>query len=183
MAEPQATGRIPLTNTERKNIRTTAERELWRGGYSPKAMLGDWLSSGIFSIAMVIIGILWPHSFTGWMILLLLAVLPWLYFVCILTYRCLGIHYLLTTQQLIHETGVLRRVNNRIETLDMNDIAFSQGILQRLAGVGDIRIISTDQSDPMIVLRGIENVAEVAEIFNNARREERRRRGMFVEKI
>jgi uncharacterized membrane protein YdbT with pleckstrin-like domain len=146
-------------------------------------MLAGWLISGGISFVAVIIGAIWIRSFAGWMILLLLAVLPWLYYLSVLSYRRAGIHYLLTTQEFIHETGVFRRVNNRIETLDMADIAFTQTLLQRLAGVGDIRILSTDRSDPDLVLYGIENVAQVAELFNNARRDERRRRGLHIEQI
>ena len=54
----------------------------------------------------------------------------------------MSVHYLLTTQRFIHETGILRRVNDRIELLDMDDITFEQGLLERLVGVGTIRIAS-----------------------------------------
>jgi hypothetical protein len=182
-APPETAGQFPPAGAEPENIKDTAEKELWRGGYSPKAMLGCWVASGVISVVLLVVGLFWIRSSAGWMCLLALAVLPWVYWLTVLTYRRAGTHYLLTTQEFVHERGVLRRVNNRIETLDMADIAFTQTLLQRLAGVGDIRILSTDRSDPDLVLRGIENVAQVAELFNNARRDERRRRGLHIEQI
>ena len=182
-AQPQTAGQFPPAGAEPENIKEPAEKELWRGGYSPKAMLGCWATSGVISIVLLVVGVVWIRGSAGWMILLSLAFMPWVYWLTVLSYRRTGTHYLLTTQEFIHERGVFRRVNNRIETLDMADIAFTQTLLQRLAGVGDIRILSTDRSDPDLVLHGIENVAQVAELFNNARRDERRRRGLHIEQI
>ena len=118
-----------------------------------------------------------------WLIVLVLMVLPWLYYFAVLCYRRLSVRYLLTTQRFIHERGILRRVNDRVEVLDMDDITFEQGLLERLMGVGTIRIASHDRTDPELVLRGIENVKEVTRLFDNARLAERRRRGLHVEQI
>ena len=89
----------------------------------------------------------------------------------------------MTTQRFVHERGILRRMNDRIEVLDMDDITFEQGLLERLSGVGTIRIVSHDQIDPELVLPGIENVKHVASLFDDARLAERRRRGLHVEQI
>ena len=94
----------------------------------------------------------------------------------------MSVHYLLTTQRFIHESGVLRRLNNRIEVLNIDDITFEQGPFERLTGVGTIRILSHDRSDPDLVLRGIEHVSEVARLLDDARGG-RRRRGLHVEQI
>ena len=99
----------------------------------------------------------------------MLIILPWLYFFMVLCYRRMSVHYLLTTQRFIHESGILRRVNNRIEVLDMDDITFEQSLFERLAGVGNIRIMSHDRSDPELVLRGIDNVPEVTRLIDDAR--------------
>jgi uncharacterized membrane protein YdbT with pleckstrin-like domain len=160
-----------------------SETVIWVGGYSPKAMLGGWCLSGLLSIIAVVIAIVWPPNSYGWWLLAAVFFLPWLYHLAILAYRRAGIRYTLTTQQLIHESGILRRDNNRIETLMMNDIAYSQTLLQRLVGVGDIKILSGDTSHPTFVLRGIDDVDGVTETFNAARREERRLHGVHVEQI
>jgi uncharacterized membrane protein YdbT with pleckstrin-like domain len=159
------------------------ETELWRGGYSSKAMTGMWVISGLISIALLVVGILWARNATWWLVLIVLIILPWLYVFAVLCYRRMSVHYLLTTQRFIHETGILRRVNNRIEVLDMDDITFEQSLFERLAGVGTIRIMSHDRTDPELVLRGIENVPEVTRLIDDARLTERRRRGLHVEQI
>ena len=65
---------------------------------------------------------------------------------------------MLTNQRFIHESGILRRVSDRIEVLDIDDITFEQGIIERLVGVGTIRVMSSDRSHPELLMYGIENV-------------------------
>ncbi|NLX98142.1 MAG: PH domain-containing protein, partial [Rhodopirellula sp.] len=119
----------------------------------------------------------------GWLILLLLMLLPWLYHAALLCYRRMSVRYLLTTQKFVHERGILRRKTDRIESIDMDDISFEQGPLERLVGVGTIRITSSDRSHPELLLPGIENARRVSEQFDDARRAERRRRGLHIEHI
>jgi hypothetical protein len=159
------------------------EQELWRGGYSSKAMIGAWVASGLVDVVLLVLGVVLKLGTGGWLVLLLLMPLPWLYYFSVLCYRRMSVHYLLTTQRFIHERGILRRVNDRIEALDMDDITFEQGLLERLMGVGTIRIMSHDRTDPAIALPGIENVQKVAALFDDARLAERRRRGLHVEQI
>jgi hypothetical protein len=159
------------------------EEELWRGGYSPKAMVGGWVISGCVSLLLFLIGIFWVRSFTYWLLLLLAILLPWLYCLAVLAYRRMSVRYVLSTQRFVHEKGFLRRVNDRIELLDVDDITYEQSIWERMVGVGTLRIASHDRTDPELVLRGIEDIKRVAGLFDNARLAERRRRGLHVEQI
>jgi hypothetical protein len=159
------------------------EQELWRGGFSSKAMLGAWALCGLVSLLLLIGGIWWARTGGWWLSLLLLMVLPWLYCLAVLGCRRLGVHYVLTTRRFIHERGILRRINDRIELLDMDDITSEQKLWDRLTGVGTIRIASHDRTDPELFLPGIDNVKEVATLLDNARLAERRRRGLHVEQI
>jgi uncharacterized membrane protein YdbT with pleckstrin-like domain len=163
--------------------RDLPEEELWRGGYSPRAMTGAWVISAVLSVLLLVGGLLWARSALWWLVVVVLMVLPWAYYLAVLAYRRMSVHYCLTTQRFIHERGVLRRVNDRVEVLDMDDVTFEQSLLERIAGVGTIRIASHDRTDPELVLPGIENVAQVAAMFDNARLAERRRRGLHVEQI
>ena len=167
----------------RRNGAEQPEEELWRGGYSSKAMLGAWVISGLVDATLLIAGILIGFGATGWLVLLLLMLLPWVYYFAVLCYRRMSVRYRLTTQRFIHESGILRRVNDRIEVLDMDDITCAQGLLERLVGVGTIHIVSSDRTHPDLALPGIENVKRVSELFDDARRTERRRRGLHIEQI
>ncbi len=169
---------------DRRDDQELPEQELWRGGYSPKAMLGGWIVAGLISIAALLGGIYWARATALWWLGVLVAMLlPWLYCASVLAYRRLNVRYRLTSQRFLHERGILRRVNDRIEAIDMDDIAFEQGLLERLVGVGTIRITSSDRSHPDMVLPGIENVQRVVELFDDARRSERRRRGLHIEQV
>jgi uncharacterized membrane protein YdbT with pleckstrin-like domain len=160
------------------------EVELWRGGYSYKAMIGNWIGSGVGGIMLLVIDIIWlRHSPFWFWLLFCVAFLPGVYSLLVYFYRRWSMHYLLTNQRFMHESGLLHRVTNRIEVLDMDDIAFEQGLVERLMGVGTIRIHSSDVSHPEISLKGIENVTEISNLIDNTRRTERRKRGLHIESI
>ena len=172
-----------ISDLTSKDVRDPPEGELWRGGYSPKAMLGVWTACAVLSLGTLIAGILWARTWEWWLVLLGLMALPWLYGLTVLGYRRMSVSYLLTTQRFFHESGILRRVTDRVEAIDMDDITFEQGLVERLTGVGTIRIVSSDRTHPELLLRGIENVRQVAEAIDDARRAERRRRGLHIEQI
>ena len=94
----------------------------------------------------------------------------WVILLGVLAYRKLSISYRLTTQRFIHQAGILSRVTNRIEVLDMDDVTFQQGIVDRIMGTGTITILSSDKSHPKLVLKGIDNVQNVSELIDNTRR-------------
>jgi hypothetical protein len=52
-----------------------------------------------------------------------------------------------------------------------------------MLGVGTVRITSSDRSTPEFVLVGIEDVRKVAVLIDEARRNERRKRGVHIESI
>lgn len=188
---PDEVATQPAT-TPAENFRETAsarregedepEEEIWQGGYSTRAMIGAWALSGLITIVLLLIWIKWVSS-TYWIVMLVLMLLPWLYQLVVLKYRQWSVRYWLTDQRFVHQTGILRRVTNRIETIDMDDITFEQKFLERLVGVGTIRISSSDRTHPELVLRGIEKVKEVSEKIDDVRRSERRRRGLHIESI
>jgi hypothetical protein len=160
------------------------ERELWRGGYSPKTMIGAWCLSAIVTIVLLIIGCFWVGMKPWpWLIILLIIIGLWGFNLIKLILRRLSVRYLLTNQRFIHESGVLRRITDRIEVIDIDDITFEQGVVERIAGVGTIKIVSSDRTHPELMLYGIENVGQVSGLIDDTRRSERRRRGLHIENI
>lgn len=159
------------------------EEELWSGTYSPKAMIGAWVSAGVLSCVAIVAFILTMPAALWWLGLFGLIVLLWGVPALQLLYRQLSIRYRLTNQRFIHQSGLLRRITDRIEVIDIDDITVMQGLIERLMGVGTVRIKSSDRTHPDLLLPGIENVQQVAAIFDNARLAERRRRSLHVEQI
>ena len=158
------------------------EHDLWRGGFSPKAMIGYWLVAAVVTIVAVVAGVILTNA-TAWIVALAIAFAVWAAFALYLLYQRMSVEYQLTTQRLFHRSGILTRVTNRVEVIDIDDVQFTQGIVERLLGVGTIRILSTDVSDPKLILRGIDDVKNVADTIDKVRREERRRRGLHIETV
>jgi membrane protein YdbS with pleckstrin-like domain len=161
----------------------SAERELWQGSYSKLAMIGSWAAAAAFSLALLLWAALAGFGGSGWLTTLGVIVVVWIALVLRLLYLQLSRHYYLTSQRFSHERGLLWRDIDRIEAIDIDDVSFSQGPVERLLGVGTIRILSSDQSHPTMELPGIENVRAVASLIDEVRRQERRKRGLYVESV
>ncbi len=159
--------------SRREGTGTEIEEKLWEGTYSGKAMLGTWILGALASVGLGI----------GAAFFLPLAIgIPviWLILGGALAYEKLSIHYELTTQRLIHKSGFFKRVSDRIEVIEIDDVSFEQGIVQRMMNVGTIRIQSDDRTHPELVLYGISDVKVVADLIDDVRRKERRRRGLHI---
>lgn len=156
------------------------ENDLWSGSYSHLAMIGTWVVGGVGSLLALFL--LPALSLSLWSTLGLL-VLAWLVMLGVYAYRRYSVHYRLTCQRLIHAAGLLWRTNDRVELIDVDDVTFRQGPVERMFGVGTIIVTSSDRSTPELVLPGIENVREVADLIDDARRKERRSRGLHIESV
>jgi len=134
-------------------------------------------------IVAVVAGIATGNNPVVWLVGLGIAFAMWIAFALYLLYQRLGVEYQLTTQRLFHRKGILARVTNRVEVIDIDDVQFSQNLVERFFGVGTIRILSTDISDPKLVMVGIDDVKNVADTIDKVRRDERRRRGLHIETV
>lgn len=162
--------------------RMDPEVELWQGRYSAKAMVGAWAACAVLTVAGIVLVALVATAAAGLAVLGVVAAL-WAYSLLVLAYRRLRVRYRLTNQRFFHEVGLLSRTTNRIEVIDMDDITFRQGLVDRMLGVGSVLISSSDRTHPEMWLHGIDDVVKVAGLIDDARRKERLRRGMFIESV
>lgn len=160
---------------------TSDEQELWSGSYSAKAMVGTFVGAAILTFLGVFVATLAGPP--GWVIFLIAAALVWAGLVLLYLYRRYTVHYRLTTYRFFHEIGLLSRVGNRVEVIDIDDVTVSQGLVERMFGVGTIHISSSDRTHPELVLPGIDDARQVADLVDGARRAERNRRGLHIESI
>jgi membrane protein YdbS with pleckstrin-like domain len=186
-AEPQAAA--PLNPAGRAGAESVGEeRELWQGSYSGKSMIGVWVLLAVVSVVALAAALLvqLPVLPLG-LPLVVLAVIVlgviWLYALAVLVYRKMSVHYRVTTQRLIHRRGILKVATDRIELIDVDDISFTQGLVERMLGVGTIAVRSSDRTHPELKLHGIDGVQKVADLIDDARRKERRRHGLHIETI
>jgi membrane protein YdbS with pleckstrin-like domain len=172
-----------LRSGDRSAPSSDPEQQLWHGTYSPKAMYGSWLLATILTIIAIFVSALfWAVPFVA-LAAGIIVVVVWFSLFGFLVYERLSVEYTLTSQRFIHQVGFLRRVTNRIETIDIDDVTFEQGFIERMFGVGTIKLLSSDTSDPKLTLRGIDDVKRVANLIDDARRQERRKRGMYIESV
>jgi membrane protein YdbS with pleckstrin-like domain len=159
----------------RRGVADVPEETLWEGRFSPKAMLGTLAAAVAVTFACVVAGALWGY----WLIWVSVAALAWLLAAGRFFVRRWGISYKMTNQMFYHRTGILSRTVDRIEAIDIDDITWHQGLIDRMADVGSIVIKSRDRSNPQFTLIGIDNVENVARLIDKARRAERMRRGFL----
>ena len=116
-------------------------------------------------------------------IALVLVAVIWVFGGLLYGWRRLGFHYQLTTQRFIHQAGVFTRQTDRIEVIDIDDVSYTQGPIQRALGVGNISLTGSDRTHPTLSMIGIPNVKEVSGLIDDIRRKERRRRSLHIEAI
>lgn len=166
----------------RQGSSSSIEQKLWQGGYSGKAMVGNYFAAGMLNVGLCVAGFFVPIPGALWMAVVLVLLI-----VCgltlVLAYRKLNVNYELTTHRFIHRSGIVRRVTDRIEAIDMDDVAYEQGIIERFMDVGTIRISSSDTSHPELVLYGISDVERIAQLIDQTRHLERLRRGLHIESV
>lgn len=157
------------------------EEDLWSGSYSPKAMVGSFAAAGVVTVVGLAFAV---AAGSPWLLIGGLAALAlWAVLLLLLAYRRFTVHYRLTTFRLFHEVGLLSRVGNRIEVIDIDDVTVHQGLVERVFNVGTVTIQSSDRSDPELDLPGIEGAKDVADLIDSTRRAERHRRGLHIESI
>jgi membrane protein YdbS with pleckstrin-like domain len=182
-AEPTPRQRFQEATGDRRPVDDPPERELWQGRYSKLAMIGSWIGAAVFTVATCVVAVAGGFAATGWLVSLAIVFLLWAGLVARLFYLQLSRHYFLSNQRFVHEQGLLWREIDRIEAIDIDDVSYVQGPMERMLGVGTVRVLSSDQSHPTIELPGIENVQEVAAMIDETRRQERLRRGLYVESV
>jgi uncharacterized membrane protein YdbT with pleckstrin-like domain len=160
----------------------SAEQPLWRGGFSPKAMYGSWILAAVVTVAAGIVSALVPLPPT-WLAAGAVVGVLWLALIGKYLIARFSDDYTLTSQRLMNRHGILSQKTDRIEIIDVDDVSFEQGLVQRMFGVGSIKVMSSDKTHPEFWMRGIDDVRVVADLIDNARREERRKRALYMENV
>jgi len=159
------------------------ERELWSDTFSAKALINAWVAAIGATLALPLGGAWFQISAFGWQVLVGAIGCLWFGLLAYVFFQKLDVFYVLTNQRLLHQHGILTRYTYRIEVIDIDDVSYRQGLIERLVGVGTIEVVSSDETDPVFQLRGIDGVHRVAEQIDEARRAERIRRGLHLESV
>jgi uncharacterized membrane protein YdbT with pleckstrin-like domain len=96
----------------------------------------------------------------AWVACVLLVPIPWALWRALVTRNT---RYELTTQRLKTTRGVFNRITDDIELYRVKDTHFQQTFWQRMAGIGDIVLSTSDTSTPVITLADIHDAESVRE--------------------
>jgi uncharacterized membrane protein YdbT with pleckstrin-like domain len=94
----------------------------------------------------------------------------------------LGVEYRVHQDSIEVDSGLVSRNIENLQLFRVRDLRLRQSVLGRLFGVGDIVITSTDQSTPLLTLRGVDEPRRVYETLRElVARSQATRRTMIVE--
>ena len=146
------------------------EETIWEGHYSAKNFIGRLIFAGSLTLAWLYLAFrTWGTNsdFSSiWAIGLgIVVVLYWLnlgycYF---RAYR--GHHYRLTTRRLFVTTGFFQRRVDQLELLRIKDVYIQQTMIGDWLGIGNVVLISSEQTLPKAYLLGIEDPRRIMDLI------------------
>jgi membrane protein YdbS with pleckstrin-like domain len=196
LLRPKTDGAAETPADARSRIEQMVESDretLWVGRYSFKGIVPWMILAGLVLILLAFVGWWvashewkWWGDWGGrwfWQTTWIGVIGVWLWQLLLFAWRRLAHRYRLTPQTFFHERGIVFRSTSPIEIVGIDDMTFEQTILERLFGVGTIRLLSKDMSDPMVVMKGLPNVKDAFAKIDQARRAERRARAVRVDNV
>ena len=88
--------------------------------------------------------------------------------------------YQLTNQRLFVRRGLIARKVQELELYRVTDVAFTQGVIERLFGIGTVSVVANDPTTPTLAMPGIADPETVKETIRTAYRRARRAEGVRV---
>jgi uncharacterized membrane protein YdbT with pleckstrin-like domain len=152
--------------SEQSPTQQTGERTVWRGSPSQAVNLPVYLLLGIGSIVSTV-GLLFLRAGTAPTATTDInarSVYPWIivgiWVLCglgaLMTYfKVSTTKYVLTTERLRITTGVLSTRTEDLELRRVRDSVILRPFWARVAGLGDVQILSADASTPRVILHAI----------------------------
>ena len=133
------------------------ERIEWRGHPS------QWRNAGWFAACVLVLPI--PIALWKWL-------------------ETRNTQYTLTDERLTFSRGILTKTTEDLELYRVRDTKFHQGVLERMVGLGNIELFTTDETSPTVRLPFIpdaEAVREKIRALVEARRDAKRVRYLDTE--
>ena len=88
--------------------------------------------------------------------------------------------YMLTDEKLIIDTGVLSRRQEEIRLYRITDFSVTQKLFQRIFGVGNIHISSSDNTQGEFTIFEVKKPYEIKELLSDMVEKEREKKGIVT---
>lgn len=164
----------------------STEQTLWHGSPSWLLLLGNLIWLVLAAVVLPAIVYWADRRFLPdpgpmrvvWLVVLALVI--WRAADAIIAFaRIRSTQYTITSQRVIIESGILEKQVQDIDLRYIDDTNFRQRIAERLLGIGNVTIVSSDKAAPLIVLRGIPDPRRLRELIR-ARSYEVSQRQLFT---
>lgn len=73
--------------------------------------------------------------------------------------------YEITESRIIIEKGIFTKKRDEIRLYRIRDISTKRNLFERMIGIGDITVFSSDATNPQFLLRNIKNSKNVADLL------------------
>lgn len=165
---------------------TGAEQTLWHGSPSWLLLLGKIIWLALVAIALPTALHYWNTRFlpdpdvVRWAWIVIALVIVWrLIGVAIAYARIRSTLYTVTNQRVIIETGLAEKKVEDIDLRYIDETHFRQRLVERILGIGNVTIVSSDKVAPQYILRGIPDPRALRELIR-ARAYEVSQRQLFT---
>lgn len=122
-----------------------------------------WIFSGIILIAVAVAAFVrhWQQHVPWWAFVALAVVGLCCIFVPLI--RSKSIRYRVSNYRIDYERGFFGKDIDTLELWHVEDVRFHQSLIDRLLGVGNITVVSHDETMPMLVMHDIPHSRELFE--------------------
>ena len=137
-----------------------------------------WSLIGCTLIVLAILKIVFEWKWLPWWGALLLVVIGiGLFFVPVLMTK--SVRYRVTNYRIDYERGILSKNIDTLELWHVEDLSFHQSLIDRLLGVGNVTVLSHDETMPKLVLASVPNPRHLYEQLKQRVIAVKRQRGVI----
>lgn len=143
-------------------------RMLYGGAPSWKASLPRYVAVGALGLVGVVGGVIGWLTAPPWGALVGVLALVGVGAFASMEFRRRSTAYRISTRTIDVETGVFERTIETLQLWRVRDVEFHQSFSQRMFGVGSIRLLTHDATNPVVMLTGVGNARVVFEEIKRA---------------
>jgi uncharacterized membrane protein YdbT with pleckstrin-like domain len=151
------------------------EETVWRGTPSPILLIGKIALLVFILIAIPLVAYFFASTAddlakarnvrtAGWVIAAILAVAQ-LVALAVAWLKLRSTLYIITNQRVMIEEGILSKTVNEIDLRYVDDSQFFQGVSDRMLGIGNVTLHSSDANTPTYMLRSVRDPRAVRELI------------------
>jgi uncharacterized membrane protein YdbT with pleckstrin-like domain len=151
------------------------EKTLWKGSPSPILLAGYVIAIVVTLVAIPALSHFFASTMpdatragrlttAGWIIAGALTLIEALAFL-VAWVKLRSTSYTITNQRVQIEQGIFSKTVDEIDLRYVDDSSFTQGLLDRILGIGNVTLVSSDKTTPRYVLRSVRDPRGVREMI------------------